>query len=255
MRGQRGSSWRRGPAGIKGEWLVLDRRRSKLYDLTEAARSLPYDLLAIRRPSDALAFIEHYGLLRSHGSDDEPRERYSDWEEEIQRLNGLLRLYQLLREVEQGGEDAPRRLREMLTRQRLRTLEGMPEWEGVPNDWTDERVATFAGQTLAISLDWGLGFAPTRVRSAGTLRVSRQIMGPPSEMVVVTEPSGLIGFVYYRLAVDMATRAPLGACLEPTCGRIFTIEDPRQRYCSSTCSNRTRQRRAAERRVAGTVEV
>jgi hypothetical protein len=56
----------------------------------------------------------------------------------------------------------------------------------------------------------------------------------------------LLGMAYHQLALTLNQRVPLRSCVE--CGRYFEVKDKRQRFCSSTCSGRARQRRFMERK-------
>ena len=55
-----------------------------------------------------------------------------------------------------------------------------------------------------------------------------------------------------RSAIETAAGPTLGVCGAPSCGMLFVVGDPRQRWCSSSCGNRARVARHADRvRVAG----
>jgi predicted RNA-binding Zn ribbon-like protein len=61
----------------------------------------------------------------------------------------------------------------------------------------------------------------------------------------------LLTFVYLQLQTLVTGLVPLRTCADPECGRSFTPDDPRARYCQPAHGNRTRARRSRRRVTAG----
>ncbi len=60
----------------------------------------------------------------------------------------------------------------------------------------------------------------------------------------------LLTFVYLQLQTLVTGLVPLRTCADPECGRSFTPDDPRARYCQPAHGNRTRARRSRRRVTA-----
>ena len=80
--------------------------------------------------------------------------------------------------------------------------------------------------------------------------VDRAAMGedvPPARWRLGMMPNTLAGACYLSVALTLVDREPIGICAEPSCRKIFFIEDGRQRFCTATCANRARFKRYKER--------
>jgi hypothetical protein len=234
--------WLHGPARIEGEFVVLDPSRARPY-FPIAEQELVYDLAAVRRPQDALAFVQRYGLL-THGPDaNEHREALSLFVKEALSVTFALTLYLSIRKAV-GSEalaasDAIRELREFLP-------EFLPEL-GVARKTTDHGVIDLASRTVAGLVNSGLVGVESKIEHAGGYEE-----GERGDFLLSARSPTLRGLIYHQLALLITTRFPLRTCAESECGRFFPVRDKRQQFCSATCSGRARQRRWAERRTTNT---
>lgn len=219
-------AWRRGPASLDGEWVVLDVERSRPYYPAKTPE-LVYDLGAVRKPPDALAFVQRYGLLRTAADTGEPRERWSDIEDDAGTLAGVLRTVTLIRSATDGDSDALRRLRGLAERD-----------TGLPRPRNDEELIKQATQLVVLLIDGGLtGVDYALAGFAG------------GHFAFTAQPPHLLGMAYHQLARAIVARVPLRECDE--CGRYFEVSNRGKRFCSKTCGGRARQRRFAQRQEAG----
>ena len=225
--------WLRGPAVYADGWLTLDRDRAESYQ-PMSENDLVFDLANIRSPDDAVAFIRRRGLLWRGDPEGELRERFVEWEEVSRTLYGLLMLVNTLRQAEEGDQEA------------LADLRGRwepviaPAFEAPAKD--DAELLIQAGVFVAWMVSDGLDGAEQRLECAATWG-SGTDGGPgrPSHFGLSIQAQHLVHYAYHELALLLSDRAPLREC--SACGRIFEVEDPRQRYCSRSCSGRARQRK------------
>jgi hypothetical protein len=226
--------WLRGPATIDGEWIVLDRRRGELY-VPYSQRDLAFDLAAIAEPTDAVAFVRRYGLLR-HGPDaSEYREPFAEWEEVALALQGILTSYDRLRRALRGDESARRWL--------------WDRWEPVTGDEfearadTDDELYAQTSKSIAWHLAEGLSGVEEGVLSGvdWETRPGSRTAGGPLDFRFAVRPRDLVGYAFHQVAMKIVNRAAMTACAE--CGRMFEIHDARQQYCADRCANRARRRR------------
>jgi hypothetical protein len=73
--------------------------------------------------------------------------------------------------------------------------------------------------------------------------------GDPGQLHLSVHPPSLLALIYHQLAMLFTGRVPLSTCDE--CGRFYAMDDPRKRFCSPTCANRSRRRRWRERQDGG----
>jgi hypothetical protein len=209
--------------------------RAELYYPNEAHQPL-YELAAIRQPHDALGFVRKFGMLR-HGPDsnDEPRERFRQWEAEALRLTEIMRLYESVRLAHAGDSDRLKELRALpKVRQRL---------EDIPSATTTEAASdVVAGLIVA-----GLNGVPLMISPAYTWENSVGRLGDPGEFVVSGKPRNIVEWAYHELMRLVAESVPVATCEE--CARMFQLNHANRRFCSDRCGNRARQRRHAQRKA------
>ena len=233
--------WWRGPARIEGEWVSLDASRAEVFQpLSEAG--LLFDLANLRRPDDVVAFVRGYGLLRLGPGSCDPRERLSAFFSTAHTLASLLGLCRLIRTGLAGDREAHRALWEVVYPWLSPALEPQPK--------TDEELMIGASQALAALISDGLAGVELRMNSDVEWRVGPGgETGRPDGFRLAPQISDLVGLAYYELALLITERVPMAACGE--CERFFIVDDPRRRFCSTTCANRSRRRRWRERREPG----
>ena len=233
--------WWRGPARVEGEWVYLDASQAEVFaPLSEA--DLLFDLANLRRADDVVAFVRRYGLLHVGPGSSEPRERLSVFLSTARTLTFLLALYQLLRTGVAGDKEAHQTLWEVVYPMLAPGLEPQPE--------TDEELMIGASQALAALISDGLTGVELRMNSDVEWRVGpNDELGRPDGFRLAPQIRDLVGLAYYALALRINERIPMAACGE--CERFFIVDDPRRRFCSTTCANRSRRRRWRERREPG----
>jgi hypothetical protein len=202
---------------------------------------LVFDLEAIRSPSHAEQFVRSYGLLR-HGPDDiapdqELREPFDEWQDEIARIRFIGTLVILAHGAERGDGAAVGRLRSLL---------GDPV-RGVP----DDDVLRLASGVVQVNMNERLGESRWQIR-ADALDDNRPAgsgPGRPNVFWFAARPvaPGALPYAHWQLADLLVARAPLAEC--DGCGRFYEQRDPRQRFHDEACRQRAgyRRRRAAEK--------
>lgn len=258
-----GREWSRGPASRRGDVIVLDVKRSSLYDpLTESR--IGVDLARVRTPDDAVRFTQRYGLLQQTGFDSlsgvprvaEVTEPFATFERASQDLRSIMRTHIEVRRAAREGD------REALARLRLQFGPRDPDAIVVYHDAAGEhrvvaRESPFArpedfdpvsDRTVLIrASDWAAGGL-----NSGLLQAHAHpfVFDPayafpddhaivPGGLRIGVLPETLLGFCYLTVAQAIATE-PLGTCEE--CQLPFVIEDARERFCTKTCGGRSRQR-------------
>ena len=82
--------WTRGKARHEGDLIVLeDPEHYRLF----RGKGIPFALAGVRDPQDAVHFANTYGLLRSGRNAGEQRERFRDWQQDIDRILHAIDLY------------------------------------------------------------------------------------------------------------------------------------------------------------------
>lgn len=234
--------WLRGPARIDGEWVVLDRNRARTYSPIEEA-DLMYDLAAVRRPPDALAFVQRYGLLRHGPEQDDHRERYQELEKEALRLSNVLRLHTIIAlAVGNDREEANDAIRELWSIE----PDLRPIFEARAAN--DDELIDQATHIVAVMTNEGLAGVDFKVEPSINYEGGKR-----GDFSLCAWSPTLLGSIYHQLALSIVNRVPLRACVE--CRRYFPVKDKRQQFCSPTCSSRARQRRYADKKRLGEFEV
>lgn len=228
--------WARGPARVEDGYVVLDEARATPYYIFEPP-DLLFDLLNVYRPDGLEAngvtgFVRRYGLLY-HGEEDlgsgECRESLETWQEELESLNLVARLYIDLVESEKRGPTE--RMREVFS------LVKSPHGP-VP---TDEEYL----QAVSIALaEWITeGMQDTKVGLASTVELDTQPQGSTTFLLSHVPPN-LVAAAYGQFAFLIANKAQLATC--PGCGRLFHPRSGKQKYCTPSCANTSRWRRWKE---------
>ena len=230
--------WWRGPARLEDGWLVLDAERAEAYHPIEE-RDLLYDVAAIGTPREAVEAVERYGLLWTRADGDDPRERFADWERELNKVRGALNIHRLLYEARQGSREAVTELGQY--RETIATALGAErESEG------GDELRAAASQLLALAVSSGLEGVEERVVADVTLDLGDGQAGAPGRFRLSAQPPHLLGFVYHALAMAVVGSHPARRCGE--CGRVFPLGDKRQQYCTNLCAGRARYHRWAKRK-------
>jgi hypothetical protein len=234
--------WLRGPANLNDGWVELDRQRAHPYTPMEEV-DLMYDLAAIRRPPDALAFVQRYGLLRHGPGADKLRESFAEIETAALTLDTTIAWYLRIARVVRGDtEDANNAIREMW---RLAPKLG-EHFDGTAK--SDDELIDQATQLVAYWTNQGLIGVESKVTPSAHYTDPRGNRGEAGGFSMSAHATTLLGLAYHQLALTITMRIPLRECVE--CGRYFEIKDRRQRFCSPTCGSRARQRRFAQKKDA-----
>ena len=223
-------AWVRGEASFDGEWVTLiDPEGATVYRPFDVS-NLPFDLAAVETPEDAVAFVGKYGLLRHGPSASEHRERFREWVQEIFTLRMAIDLYRCLHGIRDNKEEAVDEMRAV-----LKMDDSVPFVELVIQAQT--RVIEIVSEGLA-GVEEGL-----------TSVAGLEGYDPFSSFVLMARADTLLGWAYHHLAMAIVPQTRLAAC--PDCGRNFPVRHHNQKYCSTTCSNRTRRRRADNKAKGG----
>jgi len=235
--------WLRGYTRVEGEWIVLDPSRAEQYrPLSE--KGYLYDLAAVRRPTDAVAFGRKYGLLWHGPNATEYREKFADWEDVTIRLNYCLQLYLTLRRATDGDQEA-------LSDLRKRFLPGLLPLFSEPIETADDLLGAGA-QVLAWQVNEGLDSAQEMISPLFVEYHEGDLSGPllrsrfSGTFGFTVQTPNLVALAYHELAMAITNRAPMSKC--PVCGRFFVVKDARQEYCTPTCAGRARYRRWADKK-------
>ncbi|MCY3842725.1 MAG: CGNR zinc finger domain-containing protein [Acidobacteria bacterium] len=259
--------WRRGPAWVDGDNIVMDLRRSTDYQPL-AEPHVGVELSRVRTPEDATAFVQRFGMLRATREDRRVvqmrapedgwaplREGFVDFEAAALDLHGILEDALLVQAAAGGGAEAICELRErfVIPEDREVTVRGAGDLvvaragdvlsaEDRLVDADDRSVVLRASHDTAGRLNdgWALDEATPYVFDrafAGEHGVT------PGTWRLGLAPRNLVGVAYLSVALALADRQPIAICEDRTCRRAFFVTDGRQRFCTSTCANRTRYRR------------
>jgi hypothetical protein len=270
-------TWVRGPARLDGEMIAIEMREA--YDPSTAPR-LAVGLLAVRTPEDAVAFASRYGLLKLRG--DEPllgpqglewtrvttdqeamqfdkrwrvtqrrsppelREPYATFEAAAKEMRSIVRFVLKARKAATGDQTARAWLEAKLNQLEPAVTAASEQLSG-PEEKLFKQVeryhrrsveayATFLGSIL---LDSVLEREDARVRVGYT---------EPGQLRFLIVPETLLGFCYIDLAKSLGERDALEIC--PQCGRVFPVDDPRQKFCEPACAARSRFQRFEEKHRA-----
>jgi hypothetical protein len=244
--GERREPWWRGPAVVEGDWIVLDRERMEpykpmLFDVLRPGENLLTELAIVRRPRDAVAFARSFGLLYAPPDDGPWRESFRVWEQQARLLRIGLTLYADVQAT--MADRAPERMRTLREAWSPLLAPGRPDLDFAA--MTDVAVFSQAANAVVSIVNEGIGEASER-----TAVMVDEKRGPLWFMAEPQTPD-LLTFVYLQLQTLVTGMVPLRTCADPECGRSFTPDDPRARYCQPAHGNRTRARRSRRRLTAG----
>ncbi|MEJ7814784.1 MAG: hypothetical protein WKF53_06365 [Rubrobacter sp.] len=247
--------WARGPARIVGEEIVLDEDRAELYTLSNALSvEFAIEDLDEEYPRSAVAFARRYGLLW-HGAEylgtGECRERLSDWWDVANELHFVLTLYRSVQEAVRTGSVEPIRSLEIdWTAVDLSALMvegssrlGWPEEEpDTTEEYTDELYLADVCQILATFVNLGLEDCGVGLLSLSSPDTE---YSQPGKFLLGVAPQNLVSAAYASYATVIAKRQEIEQC--PGCGRMFSPESGRQKYCTKSCASTSRWRRWKKR--------
>jgi len=231
MRAQQ-PEWLRGPANLDGQHIVLPLHRAQPYPLV-GDWDLLFDLAAVRRPADAVAFVRDHGLLRHGPGGAVLREPFSDWLETAYTLTNLLDLYNLVLGASAGDVASVETLWETWVVRLRPLLDPMPT--------TDGELLFGASHALAALVNQGLHEARVQVASGvdwpvdGAARERNQVA-----FTLAPRTPDLLGLAYLSLAMLVTLKTPLRTC--KGCRRRFVPRSPGQRYHDRACANQARVR-------------
>ena len=177
-----------------------------------------WQFLEIQTDADAEQFRVRVGEL-------DPRKgSWADWQTAIRHIRGVWNLYYWVGQVERGelreGELRRRLIQFLQDSRRARR----PYPEGTGYEFlmrVTQDLANFVGE----------GIGPLEVRAIA-----------PGRIALRRAPQTLLHRMYGDLFSAMATRMDAAECSAPGCSVVYLRNDPRQRYCGSTCKNREAQR-------------
>src|SRR5215217_6285378 len=228
--------WARGPARVEDGYVMLDEARATPYYIFEPP-DLLFDLLNVYRPdgleaADVTGFVRRYGLLH-HGERElgsgECRESLEAWQDELESLNLVARLYMDLVESEKSGPTE--RMREVFSV--VKSPDNPPP--------TDEECLQVVSVALA---EWITeGMQDTTVGLASTVWLDTRPQGPTTFLLSQVPPN-LVAAAYSQFAFLIANKAGLATC--PGCGRLFHPKSGKQKYCTESCASTSRWRRWKE---------
>jgi len=224
--------WLRGPARHDGGWIVLDKDQATEYT-PNVGPQLGLDLAYVRTPEDAVAFAEHYGMLWHGPGSVSLREPFTEWDREASTLREIVNLWLLILSVLRGEHEALTVYRQA----RERAARKSPDIDTM----SERELLGRLTRSIAADVTQRLGEA-----QEGLVPLWEDDEVVPGEFAFVMTPKDLLSAVYHELGRAIVHRVPLKGCLE--CGRVFQVRDPRQKYCTPRCSNRSRYRRWSEKR-------
>jgi predicted nucleic acid-binding Zn ribbon protein len=238
--------WVRGPAYVEGDEIILYEAAAERYftDESEHRQRLLMNLIELRdcEPQDVVSFVYHHGLLW-HGPEQlgsgECRESLTEWRVAVGNLWVTIGLYLTLNGAWEAGTAKP--VREYL--KRLRDPDIDLFYERIPDN--DRQCLEAASTLLAERITRGMeGCSWTLVAACSLWREGVQ-EGGPMDFLLGDDPPDLVAAAYAQLAQRLAKKAPFEEC--EGCGKTFTPEHGRQRYCSKRCNNRARKARQRAR--------
>ncbi|MCY4602513.1 MAG: CGNR zinc finger domain-containing protein [Acidobacteria bacterium] len=254
--------WLRGPAWIDNDRIVFDTTRATTYQpLTEP--QLGIELARVHTEDEVVAFVRRYGLLQSKP---EPTNVDGLLHEVVifflmnaYAVAGVLEWAVRLRQAAGGDSTALSELRKGKTippesRYPIHKGGGLDTMARADRLWVpDERLVDADDRTVLMRSSERMAAylnALLRGEDAGIQFVDRAAMGedaPPTRWRLGMMPSTLLGACYLSVALTLVDQKPIGICAEPSCRRIYFIDDGRQRFCTATCANRARFKRYKER--------
>ena len=245
----------------------MDPSRATSYQpLTEPVVGI--ELANVKTPSDAVAFVRRFGLLKkserlgdatSVKYDAQRGELFTDFQDAAKELQYILMLTLEVRRGNQGDADAISRLREHMVIPEDTELcswsMGVKEVLGRAGDLysPEERFEGVDNRTLLMGVSQKAadklndGLAGD---NAAPYVFDRAFIGEsvcPGAWRLGVAPTTLEGVCYLTVALMLAEKEPIEVCRELTCGHFFVATDGRQKFCTPACGNRARYRRYQEK--------
>lgn len=253
-------TWTRGPARIKGDEIVLDRKRAKPYALfEEPPGQLLIDMAKLhslgsivnrrvinKRPMNrryAEDFAQRHGLLWHQPNEDSGscRESWRSWLLTGHELSVSIALYTKLSEaMATGSVESLESLKSFLRgyRDLGNAFGSMPE--------PDEKLLEHISILLADRVTKGLeGCTPTIIAACSLKRGGKKA-GPAGEFFACIRPSNLVTVAYNEFVTLVESKALFREC--PGCGNFWRwkpgVHHRDRAYCEDPgCYDRTRKRK------------
>src|SRR5438132_6698072 len=110
--------WIRGKGRYSDGWIVLAEPDPNTYSplVPRPDGDLLFELLAVNSPQRAVAFVQSWGLLHHGPGAADHRERFTEWQGEINKLNNILDAYRCIGPALAGDAKALQMLRSWLAR-------------------------------------------------------------------------------------------------------------------------------------------
>ncbi len=228
--------WLRGPAWLDGDMVVMT-CTSTYAPINEP--TLGIELANVHTSDDAANFVTRFGLLRSSSGlgwkvetvkglyrPEEKREPIADILSAATELRSIAQTAILVRKGAGGDEPSMDHLRSELQ---------------LADSLSDRSILLHASANVASMLSGGLASATPKVYLRGFADSAIQVVGMWS---VGIEAETLLETCYLSLTLALSDEHPVEICGE--CGRLFVIEDPRQKFCTPACASRNRFKRFKE---------
>lgn len=231
--------WMRGTARHEAGYIHLEEPRP--YSIFDNEPSLVFDFADVKDVNGCVAFASERGLL-THGDPHpggELREPVTEWLAQAEKMRRLLQLWHGVRTA-------------ILTSD-ITILKNVwdEHLEPAPAATTDDELVMESRWEIEMELNSGLRNVKTRV-AADWRWEDGAPLNADGWFSYVTEPQTLLDSLYHQLSMVIVQRIEARSCLN--CGRPFLPADTRQRYCSPTCSSRSRYKRFAEKRQRESVD-
>jgi hypothetical protein len=239
----------RGPAVIDDDLVTLQGADAEIYDFRSSYEFLSA-AASLETPESVLRFVARYGLAFASPGLEEPSERLKEiwpseplWEYEQLgwNLSTTRRLYRLAHLVLAGNTHEIPSLRWELASD-MGLISGQEEEAIAGRDELSFRSlnsAELVGRALTsvvISLNVGFESHDARFMTG---------FGPEAGICLAPAATTLAGQAWLQLAIEVIQKYELREC--EACGAIFTVTDPRKRFCSPRCSGRSRAKRFRQR--------
>lgn len=259
--------WFRGPAKRESDLIVLDGARAEWYEPMLEPR-VGIELSRVRSPDDAVAFATRFGLLNQprgilpgETCPAVVRQSFADFERAAENLRRILRIVHDVRAATRGDGDALARVRldfpptdpdadlRFTTATGVEIIKARDFYRVFPHPElfaTDDRTILLRASAWAASLlSNGLVSARPYVFDPAQLFPTSRVA--PGELRIGIIGESLLEFCYLTIAQTL-TSEPLAVCGE--CGRVFVVDDKRQKFCEPACAGRARLRRFKNNQIA-----
>jgi hypothetical protein len=229
---------------------VLDPEHTSVYEpYLDGVDSLPFAVASVRSASDAVAFAQRYGLLRTGPGAAVYREPFSEWKIATTALRDALTLYASAKAARKGDDEAAERCRAVLHgREKTISQELRTQLEESPG-------LTKADIMVGALLTSGISAVRTVVQPAvlveypeenGAMRI-----GTPGEFLLQPDCTTLAELAFQLTAGMVCMGVDVRACA-CDCGVSFVPRHGRQRYLPGHASKQRARRRRARIRTSQT---